>query len=79
MSKGQRITINRTRAVEWSDGVQLAPVSNVGIDLTSRTGYSQTGRLRFVWPKDHGGRLCGQFNYSQQSNPDTLVGSLAAK
>ena len=30
-------------------------------------------KASFRLAEDHGGRLCGQFNYSQQSNPDTLV------
>ncbi len=77
---GQSTTVQKARAVEWSDGVQLRAVSDIGLDLSSQTGHSASGKLNFAWRKDRRGKLCGQFDYPRRNESDgVMVGSLAAR
>ncbi|MDT3329453.1 hypothetical protein Q9S78_02110 [Microbacterium sp. KSW-18] len=66
--KGADYTQNKSTAYESSVGVASAP--QIGINMSSRTGYSNAASLHFVWKK--AGKLCGT-NGTPGSSPKRLV------
>lgn len=44
-----------TNAITWTDGAKLEGI--IGIDLSARTGFRTSNKIRFEFPKP--GRLCG--------------------
>jgi hypothetical protein len=53
---GTGFTKNSTTAITWSNGASLASI--IGIDLSSRTGYTSSAEITFHFSATH--RLCGK-------------------
>lgn len=57
MAAGSTFVKDETTAITWVAGVKIA--SEIGIDLTARSGYSSTVKNSFVFTK--GKNLCGEW------------------
>lgn len=69
MLAGGSFTKSTTNAVNWTNGVKLGAV--VGIDLSSRTGYTTTASIKHDFVNS--GQLCGTHDYPG-GTPARLVG-----
>lgn len=69
LGKGITQTQNRTTAITWSNGLKLG--SKIGVNLTSRSGFTSTSSVRY-YAGSYSRRLCGQYADPGAAGPRNL-------
>jgi hypothetical protein len=64
---GSQLTKDDTTAVTWTNGFDISNV--LGIDLSTRTGYSTRASIHISVTKDAGVNLCGLGDYAAGDHP----------
>jgi hypothetical protein len=68
-AKGTTFTKDTTTAYNFSSGADLSGA--IGIDLSARTGYSSSAKVKFVFGATR--HLCGTNGYPGSTTPSRLV------
>lgn len=69
LSAGSGGKVKKYSATTWTDGAKLE--GPLGINLSSRTGYSSANKIKFTFKKP--GRLCGTNGQPFKPSPGTIV------